>query len=62
LQHLELKRVLITLSVHNSASRQVAIKTGAQFLREEKDGLTLHEVKHDALIYAFTQPRLRLTA
>ena len=62
LQHLGLKRVLITLSVHNSASRQVAIKTGAQFLREEKDGLTLHEVKHNALIYTSTQPRIRLIA
>ena len=62
LQRLELQQILITLSVHNHASRQVAIKTGAQFLREEKDGLTLHEAKHDALIYALARPRIRLKA
>ncbi len=62
LQQLELSRVLITLSVHNLASRQVAIKTGARFLRKDTGGLTLHEVKHDALIYTLTQPRIRLIA
>ena len=62
LQQLELKQVLIKMSTHNTASRQVAIKTGAQFLREEKDGLTLHDAKHDALVYALTRPSIELMA
>jgi len=61
LQRLELNRVLITLSVNNFASRQVAIKTGAQFLRKTTGGLTLHGVKHDALVFALTQPNIHLT-
>jgi hypothetical protein len=50
------------MSTPNTASRQVAIKTGAQFLRQETGGLTLHDVKHDTLIYTLTQPRIRLIA
>ena len=60
-RHVGLLRLEIIMSVKNTASRKVAIKTGAEFEGTLRNRLLLHGQCHDAYLYSLI-PEQRKTA
>ncbi|MGB2392422.1 MAG: GNAT family N-acetyltransferase [Pseudomonadales bacterium] len=58
LEHLALSQLKITMSIHNLASQQVAVKIGARFDHIAPKALTLHGISHDAFVYFMQAKRI----